>query len=136
LYLKNTWGWPRKKADNLIARLEAIALYEAEKNAKYSKTKAINRLRKHIDKAVAKGNWGSVAQLEGLLSRIEGTESAREVHVDISVGDTLAGILTGMTQESLMQLANEYDQAAQLAGEITKALPVGVVDAEYEEVKR
>lgn len=69
--------------DKLKEKVKALVIAEYDDRAPLFKPLAVRRIHKHILKAEKANQWGAVANLEGQLSKIQGTESVSEMHVTV-----------------------------------------------------
>ena len=84
-------------------------LAESEKRKPYKKALAEKRLQRHIVSAASRNAWGAVANLEGQLARIQGTEEPQEskLTVDARLQSAAVHVLGAMSNEQLNELVAE-----------------------------
>jgi len=76
-------GISEGEIDRLKEKVKASVIAEYDERAPLFKALAVRRIHKHLIGAKGANQWGAVANLEGQLSRIQGTESASETHVTV-----------------------------------------------------
>jgi len=83
LMQNNFPGITEGEVDRLKEKVKALILAEYEDRSPLFKATAVRRIHRHIVGAKAANQWGAVANLEGQLSKIQGTESVSEMHVTV-----------------------------------------------------
>jgi DNA-binding transcriptional MerR regulator len=100
-----------------ISRVHARWAEEERTNRAHYKTQAIRRLYGHIAEARKASNWAAVAQLERLLSDIQGTKEPIEVqvNVDATVTEAMLHVVANLSPERKRALIEEQRRLRALA---------------------
>ena len=99
--------------DDEILRLKttmrAQMLADFEEQSPLFKATACRRLQRHIVQASSAKQYGAVANLEGQLSKIQGTESVSEAHItiDARLQQATLQVLGSMTPAQVQELVAE-----------------------------
>lgn len=82
-----------------------------------NKATAQRRIYRHIEKARSAENWAAVAALERLLSDIQGTKEATEVHVNVDarVTEATLNVVANLTPEERARIVAEQRRLRELA---------------------
>lgn len=134
---KSRFGLKPKKVKEYAAVVRA-RWAEEEKDARpVYKQQAMRRLINHINAAVKEKNFAAVAQFERLLSEMQGTKEAAQVHVDVGVVTSQAllhvvGNLTPEKRAEIIRLQRERLGEAGVRALVAAAAPA-IVEATGEE---
>ena len=106
---------------------------EEERSSRLTnKTTAQRRLYQHIQKAKDSENWAAVAALERLLSDIQGTKEAIEIHlnVDATVTEATLHVVANLSPEQRTNIIAEQRKLRELAAKTPEPkvidVPLGV----------
>lgn len=93
----------------LIRKCEAQLVDESKEHLPVLKSKAVNRLHRWLASAAKDKSWNAVSSLERTLAKIQGTESAVELHVnvDAEVRESVVHLLSNMPPHRLQELAQQ-----------------------------
>lgn len=116
---KEKFGMGRQAVATYIERVKGRWAQEAEQDRPQLKKLAVKRLHQHIRNAAAKGQFSAVAQLERLLSDIQGTKEAVEVNLNVNatIAEAVITVATSMTDEEQAALIAEQRRLLQLAAD-------------------
>lgn len=125
--LRLKFGWTAKRSQKLIDRVLQIWQREDAKSIGMTKGKARRRLEEHIRRAKP-GSMAAI-QAEAQLAKIEGTEVAPTIKIDVSVGQAAGAVLASLDIARMQQMVEEYDKTKQLASVALKQLSAPIPDA-------
>jgi hypothetical protein len=93
----------------LSEKVNAQVITEFTENSTIHKAMASRRLHRHIVGATKARQWSAVAQLEGQLAKIQGTESPSEqrLTIDARLQQATLQVLGGMTPAQVNELVGE-----------------------------
>ncbi len=129
--LRRRFNWTARRSQKLIDRVLQIWQREDAKSIGMTKGKARRRLEEHIRRAKP-GSMAAI-QAEAQLAKIEGTEVAPTIKIDVSVGQAAGAVLASLSLEHMQALVHEYDTIHQLANTAKKQLSAPIVYAEIVE---
>jgi len=118
---------------------------EYDTDRAYWKLAAIKRIQQSINRLMAgkpasdglgppKVEHALVLKYEQFLSDLQGTKDPIKIDLASSFNEAIVGIVGGMTEEQITQLAAEYDENERLANLARRTLPAGVIDTTGEEI--
>lgn len=115
---KEKFGMTRSAVDRYCGLVRERWAKESEQDRAQLKKMAVRRIQQHIRNATAKGQFSAVAQLERLLSDIQGTKEALEVNVNVTstITEAVISVVSAMTPEEQHALIEEQ-RRLQLAAE-------------------
>lgn len=118
--LRERYG-PRaaKAARTLLNRVRARWSEEETANRTYWKEQAMRRVITHVQKARELEQMGAVAQLERLLSEMQGTREPEQLVVSGSIGvhEARMQLIAQLPEEELKALAEEHRKIIEAHGE-------------------
>ena len=86
---------------------------ESKRTREYNKKQAVQRLYRDRRNAARERRWNAVLGFETLLARMQGTLEPERVNVSFTRAETIATIMSSMSEQEIEQLAHEQLQRAQ-----------------------
>lgn len=107
--MNSEYSMTEMESDQLKESVANRMLAESTARGPYKKVFAEKRLHGHIRASAKRNAWGAVANLEGQLARIQGTEEPTEsrVTIDARLQTATLHVLAGMPQEQVDELIAE-----------------------------
>jgi hypothetical protein len=115
-HLKEKLGLSRRRSQRIIDAI--YSRWRAQDASRLTVTKhaAIARISAHITRAAQRGAWSAVAALEAQLAKIEGTNSAEQVKIDVDVQMTAMTQYVGqLSSDDWVRLSEELAEQERLA---------------------
>jgi hypothetical protein len=103
------FGMNTDQVKALMDKVKRQLQTEFDENSALHRATASRRIHRHIIEARKKGQFSAVANLEGQLARIQGTEAHQQVQInaDIKMQGAVVQLLGSLTQAQLNELVAE-----------------------------
>lgn len=120
-----SFGMTKHQTMLYIARIRDRWAEEEKEARPHNKTQATRRIVGHIAEARRDKNWSAVAQLEKLLSDMQGTKEPTEinVNVDATLTQAIVSVVSNLTPERRAAMIEEQRRLREIAGKPVVVIP-------------
>lgn len=114
------FGVARTTIRGAIEKVRVRWAEEERGNRPHTKAQAQRRLLGHIAEAKRENQWSAIAQLERLLSEMQGTREPVEINlnVDATVTEAAMHVVANLSQEKIAQLVEKQRRLHALAARV------------------
>lgn len=115
---RKSFGMTKPQTQSYVARIRDRWTEEEKEARPHNKSQATRRIVGHIAEARRDKNWSAVAQLEKLLSDMQGTKEPTEinVNVDATMSQAIVAVVANLTPERRAAMIEEQRRLRELAG--------------------